>query len=96
MTSNQTNGSGGGGADLVETGKRLAAFAAVDDNVRANMVVGVGSGSTIAYAVDRLKEKVQQGMKGRAFLRKFVWSDVRAKQHCVGLFSSCSLIIILS
>lgn len=50
--------------DLVETGKRLAAFAAVDENVEADMVVGVGSGSTIAYSVQRLAEKVHQGMKG--------------------------------
>merc|ERR1719193_1139057 len=45
-------------------GKRLAAFAAVDENVRADMVVGVGSGSTIAYAVERLAEKVREGMAG--------------------------------
>jgi len=61
MSSSHQNGNG---VDSVEAGKRLAAFAAVDDNVRANMIVGVGSGSTIAYAVERLAEKVQQGMNG--------------------------------
>jgi len=61
MSANHQNGNG---VDLVEAGKRLAAFAAVDENVRANMVVGVGSGSTIAYAVERLAEKVHQGMGG--------------------------------
>lgn len=65
MSTNPSNGSGAAAAaDLVETGKRLAAFAAVDENVRAEMVVGVGSGSTIAYSVQRLAEKVRQGMKG--------------------------------
>jgi len=60
-----TNGGvSNGGVDPVETGKRLAAYAAVDENVAANMVVGVGSGSTIAYAVERLAEKVKQGMMG--------------------------------
>lgn len=53
-----------GHADPVEKGKRLAANAAVDENVRVNMVVGVGSGSTIAYAVERLAEKVRQGLTG--------------------------------
>ena len=52
------------GEDPVEMGKRLAAYAAVDDNVRANMIVGIGSGSTIAYAVQRLSERVRQGMTG--------------------------------
>ena len=53
-----------GHADPVEKGKRLATYAAVDENVRVNMVVGVGSGSTIAYAVERLAEKVRQGLTG--------------------------------
>ena len=61
---NPTNDSNGV-VNHVETGKRLAAFAAVDENVRANMVVGVGSGSTIAYSVERLAEKVEKGMKGQ-------------------------------
>ena len=72
MSTNPSNGSGspeGAATDLVETGKRLAAFAAVDDNVRAEMVVGVGSGSTIAYSVQRLAEKVREGMKGKSMAR---------------------------
>merc|ERR1712228_511668 len=65
MSESVTNGrANANGVDSVEQGKRLAAFAAVDDNVRAKMVVGVGSGSTIAYAVERLAEKVREGMAG--------------------------------
>lgn len=40
--------------------KRLAAYKAVDDNVRHDMVLGVGSGSTIVFAVERLKERVNR------------------------------------
>lgn len=44
----------------LEAAKKLAAYKAVDDYVRDNMVLGVGSGSTIVYAVDRLKERVEK------------------------------------
>lgn len=44
----------------VEDGKKRAAYAAVDDNVRSGMVVGIGSGSTIVYAVNRIQELVEQ------------------------------------
>lgn len=44
----------------LEAAKQLAAYKAVDDCVRDNMVIGVGSGSTIVYAVDRLKERVEK------------------------------------
>lgn len=44
----------------LEAAKKLAAFKAVDDCVRDNMVLGVGSGSTIVYAVERLKERVEK------------------------------------
>lgn len=43
----------------VEDAKRKAAYAAVDEYVKDGMVVGVGSGSTVVYAVDRLIERVQ-------------------------------------
>uniref|UniRef100_A0A8D3DTP2 ribose-5-phosphate isomerase n=1 Tax=Scophthalmus maximus TaxID=52904 RepID=A0A8D3DTP2_SCOMX len=41
---------------MAEEAKKLAAYAAVDNHVQNNQVVGVGSGSTIVYAVDRLGE----------------------------------------
>ena len=37
--------------DLVELGKKNAAFKAVEDNVKQNMILGIGSGSTVVYAV---------------------------------------------
>lgn len=42
----------------LETAKKLAAFQAVDECVENNMVLGVGSGSTIVYAVERLKQRI--------------------------------------
>lgn len=45
----------------VESGKRAAAYAAVDAHCRSNSTIGIGSGSTIVYAVDALIERVKQG-----------------------------------
>ncbi len=46
--------------NLVEEAKKKAAYKAVDDYVtRDGMVVGIGSGSTIVYAVERLAQKVK-------------------------------------
>lgn len=42
--------------DLIEMGKKEAAIKAVDENIKENMIVGIGSGSTIVYAVQRLGE----------------------------------------
>nr|CAG4652315.1 EOG090X0IKC [Triops cancriformis] len=38
----------------VEEAKRLAAYKAVDAHVRKSGVIGIGSGSTVVYAVERL------------------------------------------
>jgi len=42
--------------DLVELGKKNAAFKAVEDNVKQNMILGIGSGSTVVYAVKAITE----------------------------------------
>ena len=44
----------------IEKAKRLAAIKAVNNHVKAGDVVGVGSGSTIVYAVARLAERVRE------------------------------------
>mmetsp|Transcript_17158 Transcript_17158/g.33626 ORF Transcript_17158/g.33626 Transcript_17158/m.33626 type:complete len:238 (-) Transcript_17158:278-991(-) len=44
----------------IEKAKDLAARAAVDEFVRDGMAVGIGSGSTIAYAVVRLAERIKE------------------------------------
>ncbi|KAL9703779.1 hypothetical protein quinque_007297 [Culex quinquefasciatus] len=43
----------------LEQAKKIAAFKAVDEYVRNDTVVGVGSGSTVVYAVQRLAERVK-------------------------------------
>ncbi len=42
--------------DLIEKGKKAAAFKAVNENVKKNMVLGIGSGSTVVYAIERIAE----------------------------------------
>jgi len=42
--------------NLIELGKKNAAIKAVEENIKKNMIVGIGSGSTIVYAVQRLGE----------------------------------------
>lgn len=57
---------------LVEESKKLAAFKAVDNHVEDGDVVGVGSGSTIVYAVQRLAQKVkEQGFKVKCIPTSF-------------------------
>lgn len=43
----------------LEFAKKLAAYKAIDDCVENDMVVGIGSGSTIVYAINRLKERIE-------------------------------------
>lgn len=45
---------------LLESAKKAAAFRAVDECVKDKDIVGVGSGSTVVYAVERLAERVQK------------------------------------
>lgn len=43
----------------LETAKKLAAYRAVDEHVTNNFILGIGSGSTVVYAVQRLAERVR-------------------------------------
>ncbi len=42
--------------NLIELGKKNAAEKAVVENIKKNMVVGIGSGSTVVYAVNKIAE----------------------------------------
>ena len=42
--------------ELIEKGKKNAAIKAVEDNVKGGMILGIGSGSTIVYAVEKIVE----------------------------------------
>lgn len=44
----------------LESAKKIAAYRAIDEYVKNNSIIGIGSGSTIIYAVDRLVERVKE------------------------------------
>ncbi|EGD73779.1 ribose-5-phosphate isomerase [Salpingoeca rosetta] len=48
------------GKSAKDAGKLRAAYAAVDRHVKDKQVIGIGSGSTIVFAVDRLAERVRE------------------------------------
>jgi len=48
-------------ASLINKAKRAAAFRAVDENVKSGMVVGIGSGSTVVFAVEAVSLGVKSG-----------------------------------
>jgi ribose 5-phosphate isomerase A len=47
------------GENSIELGKKNAAFKAVEENVKKDMILGIGSGSTVVYAVEAIAEKNQ-------------------------------------
>ncbi|TFK19608.1 ribose-5-phosphate isomerase [Coprinopsis marcescibilis] len=55
--------------DLIEESKRLAAYTAVDQHVKPeHKIIGVGSGSTVPYVVDRIFQQGKEVNKGRVFI----------------------------
>lgn len=46
--------------ELIEEGKKNAAYRAVEENVINGMILGIGSGSTVVYAVEKLKSLVSK------------------------------------
>ncbi|KAK8734861.1 hypothetical protein OTU49_005698, partial [Cherax quadricarinatus] len=54
----------GSAMDQVESSKKAAAYKAVDNHVKDAYRVGIGSGSTVVYAVERLAQRVhKEGLK---------------------------------
>ncbi|XP_026573103.1 ribose-5-phosphate isomerase isoform X1 [Pseudonaja textilis] len=49
-----------GGKNMTEEAKKLAAWAAINNHVQTNHVLGIGSGSTIVHAVHKLAERVKK------------------------------------
>ncbi|MFO8020705.1 MAG: ribose 5-phosphate isomerase A [Promethearchaeia archaeon] len=45
--------------ELIEKGKKSAAVKAVEEHVKPDMVLGIGSGSTVVYAVEKIAEMNQ-------------------------------------
>jgi len=53
----------------IEASKRLAAFTAVDNHVKPeHKIIGIGSGSTVPYVVDKILQQGQEINKDRIFL----------------------------
>lgn len=46
--------------DLIETAKKISAEKAVEENIKDNMILGIGSGSTIIYVVEKIAELVKK------------------------------------
>jgi len=44
---------------LLDKAKKLAAYQAVDDHVKDGQVLGIGSGSTVVFAVERIAQRVK-------------------------------------
>ena len=44
----------------VELGKKNAAYRAVEENIKNGMIIGIGSGSTVVYAVGKLKMLISE------------------------------------
>ncbi|KDO21278.1 ribose 5-phosphate isomerase A [Saprolegnia parasitica CBS 223.65] len=69
----------------VEDAKRLAARAAVDEFVKSGDVVGIGSGSTVVYAAERLGERIkEEGLQISCIPSSFQASQLIA-QHGLNL-----------
>ncbi|XP_034945232.1 ribose-5-phosphate isomerase [Chelonus insularis] len=43
----------------LESAKKIAAYKAVDEYVKNNSIIGIGSGSTVIYAVHRIAERIK-------------------------------------
>ncbi|KAG8737043.1 ribose-5-phosphate isomerase rki1 [Ceratobasidium sp. 414] len=55
--------------ETLESSKRLAAYTAVDKHVLPeHRVIGIGSGSTVPYVVDRIIQQGDEVNKGRVFI----------------------------
>ncbi|KAL4063455.1 ribose 5-phosphate isomerase A-domain-containing protein [Scleroderma citrinum] len=53
----------------IEQAKRLAAYTAVDEHIRPNhKVIGIGSGSTVPYVVERIVQQGEELNKNRVFI----------------------------
>lgn len=45
----------------MNSAKRLASFKAIDDHISTNTIIGIGSGSTVVFAVERLAKLHSSG-----------------------------------
>ncbi|KAF8625697.1 hypothetical protein AX15_005266 [Amanita polypyramis BW_CC] len=56
-------------AEIIEQSKRLAAYTAVDNHVKPeHKIVGIGSGSTVPYVVERIVQQGKEANRERVFI----------------------------
>eukprot|EP00823_Brevimastigomonas_motovehiculus_P007857 TRINITY_DN705_c0_g1_i1.p1 TRINITY_DN705_c0_g1~~TRINITY_DN705_c0_g1_i1.p1 ORF type:complete len:252 (+),score=56.02 TRINITY_DN705_c0_g1_i1:57-812(+) len=60
MSSSATSKSSSSSLDPLESAKKKAAYAAVNEFVADKQIIGIGSGSTVVYVVQRLAERVKE------------------------------------
>lgn len=72
----------------VESAKRAASVLAVDTYVRSGMVVGVGSGSTVVYAIHRLSERTKLAEGDALRLTSMVFVPTSFQSRQVGIVAS--------
>jgi ribose 5-phosphate isomerase A len=75
-----------------EDGKRAAAFAAVDRYVRDGTCIGLGTGTTAYWAVERVGERVATGEQIRAIATSTATAEQCARLHIpVLVFGGCEM-----
>ena len=67
--------------EIVEAAKRKAAFQAVEDHFRSDMTfVGIGSGSTIVYGVEAIKDHLKRNPPPQGHINWFVPTGWNSKK----------------
>ena len=67
--------------ELIEAAKRKAAFAAVKDHFRSDMhFVGIGSGSTIVYGIEAIKQHLVESPPPQGHLNWFIPTGWNSKK----------------
>ena len=61
--------------------KKLVGYKSVDDYVRSGMVVGLGTGSTAYFAVERVGQKIKSGELTDIVCIPTRFNDIEANIH---------------
>ncbi|KAI7692866.1 Ribose-5-phosphate isomerase, partial [Sarcoptes scabiei] len=66
---------------MVEDAKRLAAYKAIDENLETNSIIGIGSGSTIVYAVERIAANLRKNPRPMFFVPTSFQAKQLIREH---------------
>ena len=73
--------------------KKMVGHKAVDDYVKSGMIVGLGTGSTAYYAVERVGQKLKSGELKDVI---FIPTSERTKEQALSLASTFALTVALT